>query len=665
MSIKAQPQDVLALARSGKIGEAVAAAEALLAAGLRDGAFSTFVGVLCCRNGDLSRGIVHFRQAVEITPAEPLPRIELARALLSTGDNAGAEQVSRSFVGAATSVGRELQRIHARAVLLSGQPELALPLFEELVAIDAGDFESWDGIGLAKLALADTAGAIAALGRATQIRPIALTSWVNLARAYHAVRDYPNALAASERATSLSPDDRGGLIEKARAFAGLSRKDEALACIDVMQPDDDPDLALQIADIEFTVRAFAAAEGRYRSILGVAPEMTRAWVGLGKLLERTNRIPDLFDLIAAAKLAGVPDEAMMLLHARALRADGQMEDALAMAQAANENEDATARYQLIGDIADRLGQADLAFEMFTKANDLLLETTASSRVNAEQFRDKFRELEGLVTPQWYARWPARAPFEGRSPLFIFGFPRSGTTLIDTMLSGHPEAVVLEEEPIIDNVAKALGPVERLLSFTPAELTDFRQLYFDEVSKIAGDVTGKLVVDKNPLGLSSTPLLFFLFPEAKFLFMERHPFDVVLSCFIMSSRLNANVASFFEFEGTARLYDYVLSYWTKCCETLPFERITVRYEQLIERPEEELRRVAEFAQLGWHDNLLAHEDNAANRDYIGSPSYAQVAEPLYTRARGRWLRYRRYMEIVRPILNPWIERLRYDPGLGRD
>jgi hypothetical protein len=219
--------------------------------------------------------------------------------------------------------------------------------------------------------------------------------------------------------------------------------------------------------------------------------------------------------------------------------------------------------------------------------------------------------------------------------------------------------VMEEEPCIDRVAEALGPLDRLPGLTAPEAERLREVYRREVGKIVPDIAGRLIVDKQPLGLASTLLLHRLFPDARFLFVERHPCDVVLSCFITGSKMDAAVANFFDFESTARLYDAVLTFWERCKAVLPMRVHTTRYERLIADPEAELRPVAGFAGLSWNENLLTHQSNAAKRDFIGSPSYSQVAEPIYTRARGRWHRYREQMEPVIPILRPWIERLGYD------
>ncbi|MES2444971.1 MAG: sulfotransferase [Pseudomonadota bacterium] len=650
---------VIGLARAGDTAGAIAAGEGFLASGPADPGLTLFVGVLCCRQGELARGIAHLRRAVELAPAEPMAKIELARALLADGANAEAEAVAGPLASLASPAGREMQRIRAHALLREAGPEESRDLFEQLTGADGGDFESWDGLGAARLALGDPHGAIEALRRATTLRPTAIAYWVNLARAYVAVHDYGAGAEAARTAVGRAADDASAQLVLGRALAGLGEVEAALASLAAARAaaPGNAELLTEIADAEFTCKAFDRAEAGYRTALALRPDLKLAWLGLAKVAERTNRTADLFELLEAAEAAGVSRDATALLRARALRSEGRLEEALATAQGA-EGADKATRAQLIGEIADRLGDTDTAFAAFSEATAALADSWQGSAERAADYREIFARLTDLVTPEWAAGWtPAPPPGPRRSPLFIFGFPRSGTTLIDTMLSGHPDAVVYEEEPMIDNIAKRFGAFEQLPDLSAAEIETLRAAYFAEADRIA-PAADRLIVDKHPLALGSTPLMFRLFPQARFVFVERHPCDVVLSCFITSAQMDANIANFFDFTGTALLYDRVLTYWERCKAALPMQVHTIRYERLIADPEAELRALADFAGLEWTPQLLAHQSNASARAFIGSPSYAQVAEPLYTRAKGRWLRYRGHMEKVLPILAPWAERMGY-------
>jgi hypothetical protein len=170
--------------------------------------------------------------------------------------------------------------------------------------------------------------------------------------------------------------------------------------------------------------------------------------------------------------------------------------------------------------------------------------------------------------------------------------------------------------------------------------------------------GRLVVDKLPLNILGAPLIHRLFPDARLIFAERHPCDVVLSCFMQNFELNPAMANFLDLGDAARLYDLVLSFWRRSRQILPLEVHTVRYEALVESKEDAMRPLLQFLGLAWDDEVVEHQRTAAKRGAISTPSYAQVAQPIYRRASGRWLRYRTEMEDVLPILAPWAEWLGY-------
>lgn len=652
--------EALARARAGDIPGAIAAGEADLAQGTGNAGLAMFVGTLCCRQGELERGIAHLRHAVSLAPDQAPPRMELGRALLAAGDATGAGEAVAGFEDIATPPGREMQRIGAHAALRQGRAEEAARLFGELTAADPGDYESWDGRGASTLILGEVNDAVEAGRRATGLRPSAIAYWTNLARALVLAKDWAAAIEAAGNAIMRDPNDAPSRLELGRALSGERRHDEAAVSLAHAEAlaGDRAELLTEIAEAQGNARDHARAEASFRRALLLRPGHEAAILGLAKVLERLNRNAEVLALLDAHP--EVPAERAALLRARALRGETRLEEAqAALAQVPAEIEPA-ARAQLAGEIADRLGDTDTAFAAFSEAKARLAAEAEDAAGEAAAYRERFEAMRGIVTPEWRAGWtPQPESADGRrSPLFIFGFPRSGTTLIDTMLGGHPDALVMEEEPVLDRLAVTVGGIERLAGMTPAEIAELRRFYWAEANRFAPELGQRLLIDKHPLGLGGTPALHRLFPDARFVFVERHPLDVVLSCFITSSVMNASIASFYDFAGTARLYDAVLGYWHQVREALPIAVHTVRYETLIAAPEAELRRLAEFAGLEWNERLLANETNAAERSFIASPSYTQVAQPIYTRASGRWKRYRRHMEPVIPILQPWIDRLGY-------
>jgi hypothetical protein len=124
------------------------------------------------------------------------------------------------------------------------------------------------------------------------------------------------------------------------------------------------------------------------------------------------------------------------------------------------------------------------------------------------------------------------------------------------------------------------------------------------------------------------------------------------------QLNRAMVSFTDLDEAARLYDAAFEVWTRATSLLPVRVHIVRYERMVEDLESEMRALLDFLGLAWNAKVLDNRGAAARRDYIRTASYAQVAEPIYGRAAGRWERYRAELAPVLPILAPWAERLGY-------
>lgn len=426
------------------------------------------------------------------------------------------------------------------------------------------------------------------------------------------------AAAAFLEAARAIPDEAPALLDLARALSALGRYDEA--------------------------------DALYRR----APSHAAAWFERGQLLERGNRLDRLPGLIAEAGQAGFR---LAYLDALFLDRAGKTAAALAAARAMPAGDDPVRRALLIGRLADKAGEAAEAFAAYAEMNRLVAEAHPGVGRAAAEYRRHVAALGAMLTPAYASGWAPAPKSARRSPVFLVGFPRSGTTLLDTLLMGHPDLHVLEEEPLLQRAAEALGDFVRVPRLDAAEVAHLRGLYFAALDARAPP-PGKVVVDKLPLNILGAPLIHRLFPEAKLIFAARHPCDVVLSCFMQNFDLNPAMANFLTLEEAARLYDLVLAFWHRACALLPLDVHRLRYEDLVAGTEGQMRALIAFLGLPWDGKVLDHQRTAIARGLIATPSYAQVAQPIYDRASGRWTRYRSQMADVLPLLAPWAEKMGY-------
>ena len=152
------------------------------------------------------------------------------------------------------------------------------------------------------------------------------------------------------------------------------------------------------------------------------------------------------------------------------------------------------------------------------------------------------------------------------------------------------------------------------SWAKRKSEELRDLYFKEAEIHAPDRGDRLLIDKQPLAMGEAPVILRLFPRTRFLFVERHPCDVVLSNFMARFEPNDALANFVSIEGAARLYDRLIALWARSRELLDLKVDEVRYERLIAGPESEMEAVIAFLGLPWSDAIST---TAARLEAVGS------------------------------------------------
>ena len=308
-------------------------------------------------------------------------------------------------------------------------------------------------------------------------------------------------------------------------------------------------------------------------------------------------------------------------------------------------------------IADAESDTATAFAAATAMNRAMPDFEKWSE-RAEAYRRELRGLAEAMTADWASALPRQGSSESRQPVFLVGFPRSGTTLLDTLLMGHASLTVLEEKEMLRRAGKLVGALPGLPDASAETVNRGRHAYLAELAERATSAMEGLVIDKQPLNMVAAPLIHVLFPGAKIIFVQRHPCDAVLSGFMQSFVPNIGMASFLDLPAAADLYDAAMSVWTAANAVLPLNVHTVLYEELVTDPEPHLRCVLDFLGLCWDDRVLDHRATAEARGPIMNTSYSQVTDELSRGAIGRWQRYREQLEPVLPLLLPWAERLGY-------
>lgn len=651
----------LAAAGVGRMDEACRIAGDALNQGGDAAALHALLGSLHLRRGDADAALPHLRQAHSLRPADPMVAFNLVSALAQQGDYLAASQLIPASLGNPDAA-RRLERL--RGFIAQGLEdfEAAVAAYERVVAADSADAESWNNLGNARRGAGDFEGAIAALTRAAELDASAAPIRLNLCNALAAAGRHEDAERELRAMAQAFPDDWRPLRELHAILRAQARDEEALQAIEEAsrRSPDDLDLLLAVASQRLALLDNPGAEAAYREVIGKDPSHPLGNLGLAIVFELTNRGYDLAALVEEAQQRQVEASALNFIRAFNHRRAKRFDEGLAALALVPDELETARRAHLSGQLNEGAGKYDDAWQAFERMNELQRSDPSQPEQRGAIFRELIRSRAELATPEWAERWRRSALSDERSdPVFLVGFPRSGTTLLDTFLMGHPRIKVLEEEPTVQKVNAMLPDWAQLPELPDEKIAAARDIYFETVAGLVTLNDGDILVDKNPLLMTSLPLIGRLFPNARVILALRHPCDVVFSCYATNFKLNDGMSSFLRLETAADLYGLSFSYFERVQQLMPLATRVIQYEKLIADTEHELRAICDFLSVEWIEDLLDHQTTALNRGRIKTASYAQVVEPIYSRSAGRWRNYREHLEPILPMLEPWVRKFGYE------
>ncbi len=477
------------------------------------------------------------------------------------------------------------------------------------------------------------------------------------------------------RAVELAPDSPAIRIHAAHACAVCrdTRVEDLLRPWRTWLPLEER-LQLELLNLLAQLGEAEAALELLEDLVRRAPSHLVAQLLLAGAYERVNRLEDAESLLHRIVGSGAAADGRVRLevaHQRARLASRRHEFAAARAlleQAGPRNDADYAHWFALAEACDRSGDAAAAMRALEAAHSRQLRETRLVEPGLfEPDAEILPHADDRVTETDYRSWPdLKAPDVSQSPVFVVGFPRSGTTLLEQMLDAHPRLQSMDERPFFHVLSDRLG---RAGINVPRDLHKLGQEECDALRKdylalACAGITrrrGTQLVDKNPLNMLWLPLIHRLFPKARFILALRDPRDVILSCYMQNFRVTLLAAASRSLEHLARAYVAAMASWLHHVAVFKPDVLTSRHEDLVADPAGQTRRIAAFLGLDQAESMLGFADHARGKGYIRTPSYAQVIEPINTRSVGRWQRYREYLEPALPILQPMLEHWGYAAG----
>jgi tetratricopeptide (TPR) repeat protein len=449
------------------------------------------------------------------------------------------------------------------------------------------------------------------------------------------------------------------LIEAHRPQAGAYHCGRAVA----LSGRRDPALLANMAWGLKSQGRLAEAREAYREAEALAPDTLQVSLGWGQTEIAARDFPRAAELLDVAERASPGHAGVLAARCTLLEAQGRFEQALALLDGAAPNPELLLGR---GRVLDRLKRYDEAFAAFDAGKALYCET-GGRQYPAAEVAQVLARLSGFYTARRTAMLPrAGTRDDVAGPIFVFGFPRSGTTMLEQALTAHSAIGAGDELPLLADLSEA---VPRLLGsplFYPEALAELwmgdglegldvlRDHYLRGAARLGATASGKpLFTDKMPLNETQMGLASLIFPQAPMIHVLRHPLDVVLSTF--GTMLTHGFHCAASLETTALHYARIAELVALYKRELAPRCLTVRYEDLVDDLEGGMRQVLDFIGVAYEPACVAFHENLR---YARTASQLQVAEPLYRRSRYRWRNYRRQLEPVISILQPAIDSLGY-------
>ncbi len=426
--------------------------------------------------------------------------------------------------------------------------------------------------------------------------PDSFVAYYNLGFTYQQLGRWQLAYEAYERASALQPSDIPTLFGLAAAFAFLGRLNDAVAC--------------------------------YRTLISIPSVRLRALVRLAIL----------------DPAAITTDELATMKHATRV--------------ALNIEQDIELHFAL-GEALERRQQFDAAFDAFASGNrrkrDSLVGTSNPNSV-ARQHQDLINGIRRQFDAGFIARH-AHAGNNSTAPIFIVGMPRSGSTLIEQILSSHPDIQGFGEYPTLPKVIGRAYPYDPKAPRLIDHFASLGDQYLDEMKSLGWRHTPRFV-DKMLDNYLHVGMIHLMFPNAIILHSVRNAIDTCFACFrqLFTGAGNESTYDLRDIAGEYLRYREMMAHWQT---VLPERVIAIEYEALVNDPESQIQRlVTDVCGLEWNDACLDFHNSSQP---VRTASSSQVRKPIFSSSAQRWRRYENHLAPLIHALGPFVDDVRAEPN----
>jgi len=505
-------------------------------------------------------------------------------------------------------------------------------------------------LGLAALGNGDTSLAINCFERAIQLNPAMSGAYHNLGVAYHREDSFDEAIEAFSRAIKLSPNVAETYIHLGRSYLAKDMGDEALDCAEkslALNPKSTTARRL-LSDSTFTAVHGVNGERHIQKAIARDPSHGFPFALLGSRLQEQGKFQEAEESIKRS-IELLPEQgfAYYLLTTNRKIIDADRPILQKIDELNHHTGLLTIERQYInfalGKAYDDLKDYEKAIYHFDMANgEGVIGPSVEKPVKLDRHASRVHRFIQIFTEEFMDRFKGIG-IDSDRPIFIFGMPRSGTTLLEQILSRHSKVGAAGEQFFWrDSSRRTVNLADGLLN--TEELKKAGDRYLELLASIA---PGKAhVTDKFPSNYVYLGLLNLIYPKAHFIHARRHPIDICLSIYMRPFvNMQEHGRTRLGIVESLRLYREAIQHWRQVLG--PNRFLDVDYELLVQNQEAVSRQVIDYCDLDWEDACLSPQEG--DRRVITFSKW-QVRQPVYTTSVERWRNYEPWLGVFRELLD---------------
>jgi len=503
-----------------------------------------------------------------------------------------------------------------------GNYDFAIKYFKKTIELNPLHDEAYNNLGLALKGVGQIDKAISCYRHAIKLNPNNFNYYFNLGFVFQEQHKLNEAISCYQKAIDLNPNYFDAYSNLGAVFQEQHKLNEAISCYQKAI-----DLNPNYFDAYNNLGAVLITQGKlnegircFKKALQINPNYPQA----------------LFNLVDKQRLSNDDSKELFKLAKELIKQDMSKNDSIHI-------------YFAMGKLCFNLKMFTESFEYYRLGNML---KRAQVKFNINSLVDVLSRTKETFSAD-FIKYRKSWGSNSEMPIFIFGMPRSGTTLLEQIIASHPNVYGGGELQFFNQIdqklapsLKANKPYPECLSFIDDGTThDIAELYLKETRTL---VNYTRITDKNPYNFLHLGLISLLFPKASFIHCQRHPLDTCISIYFQ----NFSTHNYFAYDLN-ELGEYYLEYlklmnhWR---QVLPINIFELKYEDIVQQPEKVSRKLIEFCGLEWDSSCL---DFYKKDHLVFTASAWQVRQPIYTTSCGRWQKYEQFLDPLKELLADFI------------